>query len=160
METLRTYLSTLTPAEQADYASRAGTSIGYLRKAMSKGQRFDGALVRLLSLESAGAVACQDLRPDIWPPTESRLPTVAAIRQLVDSRMSKRALRAKFGYSSDAHLAKVLGLPVEQVEGWGETDTIPALPQVMKLLGHEPEQPVPRKPEDPDENRIIPVEAA
>ncbi len=41
METLRTYLSTLSPAEQAEYAKRAGTSIGYLRKALSKGQRFD-----------------------------------------------------------------------------------------------------------------------
>ncbi len=75
--------------------------------------------------------------------------------------MNKRALRAKFGFTSDAHLAKVLGLPVEQVEGWGETDTIPALPQVMKLLGHEP-QPVPAndRPEDPDDNRIVPLEVA
>lgn len=83
------------------------------------------------------------------------------IRALVDSRMNKRALRAKFGFTSDAHLAKVLGLPVEQVEGWGETDTIPALPQVMKLLGHEP-QPVPAndRPEDPDDNRIVPLEVA
>ncbi|MEA9605738.1 hypothetical protein QY702_04550 [Xanthomonas campestris pv. plantaginis] len=68
MDTLRSYLTTLTPAEQADYAVRAGTSIGYLRKAMSKGQRFDGGLVRQLHVQSRGAVSLTELRPDIWPP--------------------------------------------------------------------------------------------
>lgn len=68
MESLRTYLTTLTPAEQADYAARAGTTIGYLRKALSKGQKFDGALARRLDEESDGAVARGILRPDIWPP--------------------------------------------------------------------------------------------
>ncbi|HGM6729736.1 TPA: hypothetical protein ACKQBZ_004712 [Stenotrophomonas maltophilia] len=67
MDTLRTYLSTLSPADQAEYAKRAGTSIGYLRKALSKGQRFDGGLVRQLHLHSAGAVSLTELRPDIWP---------------------------------------------------------------------------------------------
>ncbi len=71
MDTLRTYLSTLSPAEQAEYAKRAGTSIGYLRKALSKGQRFDGGLVRQLHLKSHGAVSLTELRPDIWPPAES-----------------------------------------------------------------------------------------
>ncbi|WP_045736780.1 hypothetical protein [Xanthomonas sp. MUS 060] len=68
MKTLRAYLSTLAPAAQAEYAERAGTTIGYLRKAMSIGQRFDGALVRQLHLLSDGAVRLTDLRPDIWPP--------------------------------------------------------------------------------------------
>ncbi len=68
MDTLRIYLSTLTPADQADYAKRAGTSIGYLRKALSKGQRFDGALVRQLHIQSSGVVSLSELRPDIWPP--------------------------------------------------------------------------------------------
>lgn len=67
METLRTYLASLTPPEQADYAARAGTTIGYLRKALSKGQKFDGALARRLDEESAGAVSRATLRPDIWP---------------------------------------------------------------------------------------------
>jgi len=71
METLRTYLSTLSPADQADYAKRAGTSIGYLRKALSKGQRFDGALVRQLHIQSCGEVSLTDLRADIWPANES-----------------------------------------------------------------------------------------
>lgn len=68
MDTLRTYLSTLSPADQAEYAKRAGTSIGYLRKALSKGQRFDGGLVRQLHVQSEGAVSLTELRPDIWPP--------------------------------------------------------------------------------------------
>lgn len=71
MECLRTYLANLKPDEQADYARRAGTTIGYLRKALSKGQRFDGALARLLDEQSGGAVPREDLRPDIWPPAAS-----------------------------------------------------------------------------------------
>lgn len=67
MKNLRAYLTTLTPPEQADYATRAGTTIGYLRKALSKGQKFDGALARRLDEESGGAVARAILRPDIWP---------------------------------------------------------------------------------------------
>ncbi|PKH70284.1 hypothetical protein CXF96_05425 [Stenotrophomonas sp. Betaine-02u-21] len=87
-------------------------------------------------------------------------PPVAQIRELVNSRMSKRALRQKFGFRTDAHLAKVLGLPAEQVEGWGETDIIPALPQVMKLLGHEEQPAQQRRPKDPDANRIVTLEVA
>lgn len=71
MDTLRSYLSTLSPADQAAYARRAGTSIGYLRKALSKGQRFDGALVRQLHIQSGGSVSLTELRPDIWPADES-----------------------------------------------------------------------------------------
>jgi len=71
MDTLRTYLSTLSPADQAEYAKRAGTSIGYLRKALSVGQRFDGGLVRQLHLHSDGFVSLSELRPDIWPSEES-----------------------------------------------------------------------------------------
>lgn len=68
METLRAYLSTLTPDQQARYAKAAGTTIGYLRKALSKRQRFDGALVRRLDEVSRGAVSRLDLRPDIFGP--------------------------------------------------------------------------------------------
>ncbi|WP_240993237.1 hypothetical protein [Xanthomonas axonopodis] len=35
---------------------------------MSKGQRFDGGLVRQLHVQSQGAVSLTELRPDIWPP--------------------------------------------------------------------------------------------
>ncbi|MGX9191498.1 hypothetical protein [Stenotrophomonas sp. Ker107b] len=75
--------------------------------------------------------------------------------------MSKRALRAKFGFKTDAPLAKLLKLPVEQVEGWPEEQSVPALPQVMRLLGVQEQQPVAQEaPRDPDADRIINVEAA
>ncbi len=78
----------------------------------------------------------------------------AAINTQVDSRMSKRALRARLGLSTDAHLAKVLQLPVEQVAAWPEEQGVPALPQVMKLLGVQEQAPAVAAPEDPDAGRI------
>jgi len=82
-------------------------------------------------------------------------------RALINIRLSKRALRARLGLSSDAHLAKVLGLPVDEVSGWADEDMVPALPQVMKLLGHT-EQQEPAKPanDDPDADRIGPIDTA
>lgn len=73
METLRSYLSTIPTAQQAEYARRAGTTIGYLRKALSKGQRFDGALARRLDEESDGTVSRYDLRPDVFGSIPSRI---------------------------------------------------------------------------------------
>lgn len=153
MDTLRSYLSTLSPIEQADYARRSGTSIGYLRKALSIGQRFDGALVRMLHLESGGQVSLTDLRADIWPAGEGDALRVQ-ISALVGSRLSKRALRARLGLSSDAHLAKVLKLPVEQVAAWPEEQGVPALPQVLQLLGARGPATVDTAPDDPDADRI------
>ncbi|WP_081275864.1 hypothetical protein [Stenotrophomonas maltophilia] len=79
----------------------------------------------------------------------------------VDGRMSKRALRAKLGLSTDKQLAKVLQLPVEEVSAWADEDMVPALPQVLQLLGHS-EQQEPAKPanDDPDADRIAPIEVA
>lgn len=160
METLRSYLKTLAPLEQADFARRAGTTIGYLRKALSTRQRFGGALVRQLHLESAGSVSLTDLRPDIWPGDEQP-PTVAEqIRAEVDSRMSKRALRKKLGVPNDKLLAKVLKLPIEQVEAWPEESALPALPQIQRLLGFQEQPPAQPAPHDPDENRYAPLEVA
>ena len=68
MDELRTYLATLKPCDQADYAKRAGTTIGYLRKALSVRQRFGGLLARRLDEESGGAVPRHRLRPDIFDP--------------------------------------------------------------------------------------------
>ncbi len=79
----------------------------------------------------------------------------------VDSRMSKRALRARLGGATNKHLATLLQLSIEEVEAWPEEGMVPALPQVTKLLGH-PEQQEPAKPahEDPDADRIGPIEVA
>lgn len=68
MDTLRTYLGTLAPDDQAAFAVKAGTTIGYLRKALSKRTRFDGALARRLDEQSGGQVSRSELRPDIFDP--------------------------------------------------------------------------------------------
>jgi len=117
---------------------------------------------RCIAIEQATGVSRHDLRPDVFgaaEPTGGQL--IAETRALVDSRITKRALRARLGLSSDTHLAKVLGLPVEQVSGWADEEMVPALPQVMKLLGHT-EQQEPAKPanDDPDAGRIGPVDTA
>lgn len=67
MKTLHDYLGTLSTDEQKAYADAAGTSIGYLRKAISVGHRMDGALCRRLDELSSGSVKRSELRPDIWP---------------------------------------------------------------------------------------------
>jgi len=82
------------------------------------------------------------------------------IGALVDSRMSKRALRARLGMSSDAHLAVVLGLPAHEVAAWPEEGSAPAIPPVLKLLGAQNAPAAPGEPEDPDADRIVNVEAA
>ena len=67
METLRTYLNGLDRPAQAAYAERCGTTLGYLRKAISRGHRLDGGLARRLDIESGGRVRREELRGDIWP---------------------------------------------------------------------------------------------
>lgn len=78
----------------------------------------------------------------------------------VDSRMSKRALRARLRIASDRHLATLLQLPTEEVEAWPEEGTLPALPQIQRLLGTEPQAAAEPANEDPDADRIGPVDTA
>ena len=117
---------------------------------------------RCIAIELATGVSRHQLRPDVFGP-DPACPTSETTEQRraeIDSRMSKRALRAKLGLSTDKQLAKVLQLPVEQVSGWADEDIVPALPEVMKLLGH-PEQQEPAKPaHDPDADRIAAIEVA
>jgi len=114
----------------------------------------------VLAIEAATGVSRHELRPDVFGPAP-----VASGRQvigaLVDTRMSKRALRARLGLSSDAHLAKVLKLPAEQVVSWPEEQSVPALPQVLQLLGCQPEQlAAEAAPNDPDAGRVIQMQVA
>ena len=51
--------------EQTQFAKRVGTSIGYLRKAISVGHEMDASLVVRIEQESDGRVRCEDLRPDV-----------------------------------------------------------------------------------------------
>jgi len=86
--------------------------------------------------------------------------SVVSMRTEIDSRMSKRALRARLGLASDKHLATLLRLPAAQVEGWPEEGVLPALPQIQRLLGGEAKPPDPVAPTDFDHERIVPVDAA
>jgi DNA-binding transcriptional regulator YdaS (Cro superfamily) len=65
MESLRSYLNSLTVDQQHAFAVSCGTTVGYLRKAISKNQRFDAALVVAIERESSSVVRCEDLRPDV-----------------------------------------------------------------------------------------------
>jgi len=65
MDTLREYLNSLSPEEQDGFAVRCNTTIGYLRKAISIGQRLGEKLCIDIERESSGAVRCEDLRPDV-----------------------------------------------------------------------------------------------
>lgn len=73
MKNLLSYLNGLPTLEQQEYARRCGTSIGYLRKAISKGQRLGEGLVINLERESGGTVRCEEVRPDVdWAYLRSR----------------------------------------------------------------------------------------
>lgn len=65
MDKLRTYLNSMTPEKQEGFARRCGTSVGYLRKAISVGSQFDVQLCINIEVESAGRVRCDDLRPGV-----------------------------------------------------------------------------------------------
>lgn len=120
----------------------------------------------VLAIEKATGVSRHELRPDVFGPgaaDESReQPSTVAeqIRAEVDSRMSKRALRAKLGVANDKLLAKVLKLPTDQVEGWPEEGALPALPEIQRLLGVQEQPQAQPAPHDPDENRYAPLEVA
>lgn len=114
---------------------------------------------RVLAVEECTGISRHELRPDVYGPPPSPH-SIRSIGPQIDSRMSKRALRARLGLSSDKQLAKVLKLPAGQVEGWSEEGALPALPEIQRLLGvHEQPQAQPA-PHDPDENRYAPLEVA
>lgn len=65
MEKLLTYLNGLPKADRLAFVARCETSEGYLRKAISKGQRLGESLCINIDRESGGAVRCEDVRPDV-----------------------------------------------------------------------------------------------
>lgn len=62
---LRTYLNLMSLDEQTAFADRCKTTIGYLRKAISKGERIGEKICMAIERESCGAVTCEMLRPDV-----------------------------------------------------------------------------------------------
>ena len=65
MDKLRAYINSLSPQEQQGFAERCGTSIGYLRKALSVKPNLSESLCINIERESSGAVTCEELRPDV-----------------------------------------------------------------------------------------------
>lgn len=117
----------------------------------------------VIRIEVFTGVSRHELCPEVFGPADE-MDTAANVDvagSLGAGLLSKRELRARLALSNDAHLAKLLKLPVEQVESWPEERDVPALPQVLQLLGHEPEQPAADAvPNDPDAERVIQVQVA
>lgn len=109
----------------------------------------------ILAIEAAAGVSRHVLRPDVFGEGEA-----SEERQVTGSSATKRALRAKLGLSTDKPLAKVLQLPVEEVSAWADEDMVPASPQVLQLLGHSEQEPAKPANDDPDADRIAPIEVA
>lgn len=79
MDKLLAYLNSLTKAERLELVTRCETSEGYLRKAISKGQRLGERLCINLDRESGRAVRCEDLRPDVdWAYLRAAVPAATA----------------------------------------------------------------------------------
>lgn len=64
MEKLRDYLNGMSLPAQTAFAGRCGTTIGYLRKAISARAKLDGRTCIAIERESGGSVTCEDIRPD------------------------------------------------------------------------------------------------
>jgi len=83
VDTLRLYLNSLSPADQAGFAKRCKTSVGYLRKAISIRQKISEGLVITIERESGGAVRCEDLRSDVdWKYLRTRRTTLSASQKI------------------------------------------------------------------------------
>lgn len=86
MEELRAYLRTLDVRAQHAFANRCGTSLGYLRKALSVKGRLGEHIVIAAERESGGKVRCENLRPDIdW----------AYLRGTTQRRVSNRSVKVR-----------------------------------------------------------------
>lgn len=92
MNKLLAYLNNLPKAERHAYVTRCETSEGYLRKAISKGQRLGESLCINLDRESSGAVRCEDLRPDVdWSYLRTAMPNIASQELAQPSTSTKEA---------------------------------------------------------------------
>ena len=65
MEKLLAYINRLSVDERMEFARRCGTSIGYLRKAISRGEKLNAVLCIDIDEATGGAVPCDELRPDL-----------------------------------------------------------------------------------------------
>lgn len=65
MDKLLAYINNLPVEARDDFAKRAGTTVGYLRKAVSIGSRMGVELCIAIERASDGALMVEDLRPDV-----------------------------------------------------------------------------------------------
>lgn len=65
MNAVLKYINSLSVPEQAEFAARCGTSVGYLRKACSKKQRLGESLCINLVREIGHGLTLEELRPDV-----------------------------------------------------------------------------------------------
>ncbi|MBN5173086.1 hypothetical protein JY430_13270 [Stenotrophomonas maltophilia] len=156
---LLTYISDM--SRRVALADACGTSPEYLWQIATgwRGKRPSARLACAIERESAR------LGPEVVrkePMIFGRPSQVSGqvIAVAVDLRMSKRALRARLGMASDKNLATLLQLPLEEVAAWPEQGVLPALPQIQRLLGVEPQAAAEPANDDPDANRIAPVDTA
>ncbi len=77
MDKLRTFLNTLTPEQQKQFADLCITSIGYLRKAISNNEALNPKLCVAIERESKGEITRKDLHPDDWASTWPELEVAA-----------------------------------------------------------------------------------
>jgi DNA-binding transcriptional regulator YdaS (Cro superfamily) len=102
MKKLQAFLKGLSPPEQAAFAKRSGTTIGYLRKVISTGQKLGEALCINLERESARRVLCEDIRPDVdWAylrntPAEAAAGLCDRQLELVEAERRTQALPIAF----------------------------------------------------------------
>ncbi|MEX3924375.1 transcriptional regulator [Paraburkholderia sp. BR10936] len=65
MKQLLDFINSMTPENQKAFAARIGTSVGYLRKAISAKQTFGAGLCVNIERESGGAIPCEVLDPSV-----------------------------------------------------------------------------------------------
>ena len=157
---LLTYISDM--SRRAALAAACGTSPEYLWQIATgwRGKRPSPKLASAIERESARLGPATVLKePMIFGRSEQC--GIQQVKKIVDIGITKRALRARLCLSTDKQLAKVLQLPVEQIEAWAEDDQVPGIPQVLSLLGIEEQRPS-LDPAicDPDAGRIGPVDTA
>lgn len=89
MDKLLKFLNGLHKDSRAAFASACGTSVGYLRKAVSSRQLLSAATCVAVERESNGEVVRKDLRPDdwqdIWPELASSRPPASTALTTVNS---------------------------------------------------------------------------
>lgn len=66
MEELKKYINGLSKQEAENFATRCGTTIGYLRRAISGGVLLGEKLCSSIEVESGEVVTRKHLRPNDW----------------------------------------------------------------------------------------------